>query len=109
MMGFDLEVAKGRSIAIKSKKSNGAPTTIDLEAILTIKGADRGKWLKENAEQDLSGQALDALKGATTIDDLLAALDKKIAKLVTPNVVSKGAIILQPSDERRQKRFALHS
>jgi hypothetical protein len=102
MMGFDLEVAQGRSIALKPKKPHGAPTTINLEALLAVKGADRAKWLKEKAEQDLTGQALDTLKKATTLEELLASLEKKIAKLVTPNVVSKGAIVLQPSDERRK-------
>lgn len=105
MMGFDLHVAEGRSIAVKSKKSNGAPTTINLETLLQVKASDRGKWLKENAEQDLTGQAFAALKGAETIDDLVAALDKKIAKSVTRNsvtVAAKGAMILQPSDERRR-------
>jgi hypothetical protein len=102
MMGFDLEVAQGRSIALKPKKPHGAPTTINLEALLAAKGADRAKWLKEKADQDVTGQALDTLKKATTIEELLAALEKKIAKLVTPNVVSKGAIVLQPSDERRK-------
>ena len=102
MMGFDLEVAQGRSIALKPKKPHGAPTTINLEALLAVKGADRAKWLKEKADQDVTGQALDTLKKATTIEELLAALEKKIAKLVTPNVVSKGAIVLQPSDERRR-------
>ena len=102
MMGFELEVAQGRSIALKPKKSHGAPSTINLESLLAVKGADRAKWLKENADQDLTGQALDALKKAATLDELLTVLDKKIAKLVTPNVVSKGAIVLQPSDERRR-------
>ena len=102
MMGFNLEVAKGRSIALKPKKSHGAPTTINLEALLEVKGADRAKWLKAIADQDVTGQALDALKKASTLDELLAALDKKIASFVTPNVVSKGAIVLQPSDERRK-------
>ena len=102
MMGFNLEVAEGRSIALKPKKPHGAPTTINLEALLAAKGADRAKWLKEKADQDVTGQALDTLKKATTIEELLAALEKKIAKLVTPNVVSKGAIVLQPSDERRK-------
>lgn len=102
MMGFDLEVAQGRSIAIKPKKSHGAPTTINLEALLAVKCADRGKWLKRMSEQELTGQLLEALKTANNVDGLLAALDKKIAKSVTPNVVSKGAMILQPSDERRR-------
>src|SRR5437899_8656513 len=62
MMGFDLEVAQGRSIALKPKKPHGAPTTINLEALLGVNGADRGKWLKEQADQALTGQSLDALK-----------------------------------------------
>src|SRR5205823_4515986 len=33
---------------------------------------------------------------------LLAALDRKIARGVTPAIVPKGAILLQPSDERRR-------
>ena len=42
------------------------------------------------------------LKKAATLDDLLAALEKKIARHATPNVVPKGAMVLQPSDERRR-------
>ena len=102
MMGFNLEVAQGRSIALKPKKSHGAPATVNLEALLAVKGADRGKWLKENADQELTGQALDALKKAATVEDLLAALEKKIARHATPNVVPKGSMVLQPSDERRR-------
>ena len=34
MMGFNLEVAQGRSIAIKPKKAHGAPTTINLDELL---------------------------------------------------------------------------
>jgi hypothetical protein len=102
MMGFDLEVAQGRSISLKPKKPHGAPTTINLEALLAVKAADRVKWLKDQAEQTLTGQALTALKQAATLDELLAALDRKIDHRVTPNVVSKGAMVLQPSDERRR-------
>ena len=102
IMGFDLEVAQGRSIAIKPKKAHGAPATINLEALLAAKPADRAKWLKEQTDQELTGQAADALKKAATIEDLLAALEKRIAREVTPNVVPKGAMVLQPSDERRR-------
>ena len=34
MMGFRLETATGRSVAIKSQKKGGAPTAVDLEALL---------------------------------------------------------------------------
>lgn len=102
IMGFSLEIAGGRSIAIKAKKTHGAPATINLETLLATKAADRNKWLKEQCDQELSGKALEPLKDAKSIDDLLAALDKKIAKDVTPNVAPKGAMVLQPSDERRR-------
>ncbi len=102
IMGFNLEVAEGRSIAIKPAKAHGAPATINLEALIATKPADRGKWLAEHADQKLAGKAGDDLKAAATIDDLLAALDRKIAWHATPNIVPKAAMVLQPSDERRR-------
>ncbi|MBI1325733.1 N-6 DNA methylase [bacterium] len=102
MMGFNLEMARGRSIAIKPKKAHGAPTSIDLDELLTLKPAERVKWLKEKAEQDVTGQAATALKEAQTPEDAVAALEKKIAKAATPRIVPPGAMVLQPSDERRK-------
>ena len=102
MMGFNLEVAQGQSIAIKPTKAHGAPTTINLEELLVTRAPERLKWLADQTDQKLTGQAADALKSATSIDDLLAALDRRIAKNVTPHVVPAGAMVLQPSDERRR-------
>jgi hypothetical protein len=102
MMGFNLEVAKARSIAIKPAKPHGAPTTINLEELLAAKPAGRAKWLTERTDQKLGGAATTALGKAEAIDDLLAALEKKIAREVTPNSVPQGAMIFQPSDERRR-------
>ncbi len=102
VMGFNLEVAEGKSIAIKPAKSHGAPATINLDALLSTKGKDRAKWLKEQSDQALGKEAATKLKDATKISELLEALDKKIAKKVTPRVVPAGAIVLQPSDERRR-------
>ncbi|QDT79193.1 hypothetical protein Mal35_26480 [Gimesia maris] len=102
VMGFNLEVATGKSIAIKPVKTHGAPATIDLEALLETPGKDRAKWLKDQADQKLGAADAKALKAATSINELLQALDKKIAKKVTPRVVPAKAIVLQPSDERRR-------
>ncbi|MBI5764263.1 MAG: N-6 DNA methylase [Planctomycetes bacterium] len=102
IMGFRLEIAGGRSIGIKPVKRHGAPATINLETLLDVKPADRGKWLKEQTDQKFDGKSGDGLKDAMTIDALLAALDKRIARHVTPSVVPKGAMVLQPSDERRR-------
>ncbi len=63
IMGFNLEVAQGRSIAIKPTKPHGAPTTINLEELLAAKPADRAKWLKEKSDQAVTGQAATAPEG----------------------------------------------
>ena len=102
IMGFVVEVARGRSIAIKPIKRHGAPATINLEELLQQKPADRATWLARQTDQELKGAAAEALKSARSIEDLLAALEKKIANDVTPNVVPAGAMIFQPSDERRR-------
>jgi hypothetical protein len=102
VMGFNLKVADGPSIAIKPAKAHGAPTTINLQALLAAKSADRVKWLRDHTDQQLTGRAAESLKNAATIDDLLAALEAKTARKVTPNLVPKGAMVLQPSDERRR-------
>ena len=36
MMGFRLERATGRSIAIKAAKKHGAPSTVDIEALVAV-------------------------------------------------------------------------
>jgi hypothetical protein len=102
IMGFDLHVAAGRSIAIKPAKKHGAPATVNLEGLLAIAPDKRQKWMADNTDQKLTGAVADALKAAQSIDDLLAALERRIARTVTPNVVTKGAMIFQPSGERRR-------
>jgi hypothetical protein len=102
IMGFEVEVSTGRSIAMKPLKKHGAPATINLEELLKQNAGDRTKWLKERTDQDFTGKAMESLKAARSIEELLAALESKIANEVTPNVVPAGAMIFQPSDERRR-------
>ena len=70
--------------------------------LLVIAPDKRQKWMADNADQKLTGAVADALKAAQSIDDLLAALERRIARAVTPNVVPTGAMIFQPSGERRR-------
>lgn len=102
IMGFSLQVATGRSIAIKPAKKHGAPATVNLEQLLATPADKRLKRFTDETDQKLTGQAADALKSAKTIEDLMPALQRKIATTVTPTPVPKGAMIFQPSDERRK-------
>jgi hypothetical protein len=102
MMGFELHLAKGVSIALKGKSRNSAPITINLEELLSVTSAKRGEWLSKNADTKLTGNADQALKDATTVDGMLAALDRRIAKHVTEEKVPAGSMIFQPSAERRR-------
>src|SRR4029077_13124412 len=63
---------------------------------------ERGKWVKKQADQSVTGAALNALKTADTLEALVAALERKVARHLTPNIVPPGGMVLQPSDERRR-------
>jgi Eco57I restriction-modification methylase/MmeI, target recognition domain/MmeI, N-terminal domain len=102
VMGFRLEIAPGPSIAVKAAKGHGAPVAINLSEVLARPAADRGKWLRENTDQSLTGAALNALKAAQSPEDVVAALGRKVSLAVTPNIVAAGSMVLQPSDERRR-------
>ena len=102
MMGFRLEKAGGRSIAVRPARAHGAPASINLDELLTVAAGKRNEWLKERTDQALTGASLNALKEAKTPNDLVAALGRKVAAEATPRIVPPGAMVLQPSDERRR-------
>jgi hypothetical protein len=102
MMGFRLETASGTSIAIKAQKRYGAPTTISLESLLEQPAGKREKWIKEKADRKLGAKVAQAVKSAIRIEDLHAALLPVIDFAATPDLVTRGAMVLQPSDERRR-------
>ena len=101
-MGFRLELAKGRSAAIKAAKKHGAPATVNLDALLAEAPRDRVKWLEDRSDRRLTGKTAKALHDAATIEELHAALDKTIDRDATPDLVREGDLILQPSEERRK-------
>ena len=105
IMGFAIEVPTGTAIALKGKRKNGsvpASPVVNLETLLEVSPAGRAKWLKENAATELTGDAERKLKAAASVDDLLAALEKRIDRGATPCPVTKGGLVLQPTDERRR-------
>ena len=105
IMGFGVETAAGTAIALRGKRKNGgvpAAPVISLEQLLVIPAKDRSKWLKDNADTELTGEADKRLKAGGTVEDLLVALEKRIDRQATPAPVAKGGLVLQPTDERRR-------
>jgi hypothetical protein len=102
MMGFRLETATGLSVAIKAQKKHGAPTAVDLEALVSEPAARREKWLQDRTDRKLTDAVKKATAGATTLLDMHAALLPVIDNAATPDLVPKGAMVLQPSEERRR-------
>lgn len=108
MMGFKLEVATGQTIALKPKKKHGAPSNINLEALVNTPAKDRPKRITELTDRKLPTKKANAIKEASSIEEIMAALDDKsersalIARNATPTIAHPGALLLQPSDARRK-------
>ncbi len=102
MMGFRLQTATGPSLAIRPVKRHGAPSIIALDALLDVPPAHRGTWIKQHADRKISPSVERSLKQARTIEDLHAALQEIVDRRATPDLALPGAMVLEPSDERRR-------
>ncbi|QCO55522.1 hypothetical protein EOK75_07020 [Pseudorhodobacter turbinis] len=105
VMGFRVERASGPMLAIKAGKNNKTPVYVDLDALLARKPADRKKYLKEECQRsNLTKRQEDALKDATSVETLAAALDGIVDERASPHkrAAPAGTPILQPTDERRE-------
>jgi len=96
MMGFDVRTLPGRALAVRPKN-----IVFDVDALLAVAGAKRAAWLKEQTECDLAAGGAQALKEATSADDVVAALGRKVAPQ-TARALAPGALFLQPGEERRR-------
>ena len=105
VMGMDLHVAQGRSIALRLPRKNKgtAPLSPSIWRNCSPRSEkERKKALIDMTEWEVSGRVASALKTANSIEDLAAALEPRIHRAATPFIVPKGAMVLQPSDERRR-------
>ena len=105
VMGFTVEAASGRVLAIKAGKNNRTPVFVGLDELLAKKGKDRIKDLKENAGRgQLSAAQAKAIETAISADDLAAALDSIVDERGSPRhaMAPADSPILQPTDERRR-------
>ena len=102
MMGFDVRTARGTSIGLRPDH-----VVLNLSELLNKARADRVKVLKEDAGCDLTGKALDQLKNATTIEELVSALGKRVSHLYVdqrgmPLLIAPRGMYLEPTEERRR-------
>ena len=102
MMGFRLETAEGLTVAIRAAKKQGAPAAVNLNAQLDQAPAIRAKWLQDRTDRKLTDRLRRAARDAGTMEALHAALDPVIDRNATPDLVPEGAMVLQPSEERRR-------
>ena len=102
VMGFRVELTTGRSIAVASPKRAGAAVIVDIDALLEREGGKRAKSFQDRTDRKLTGAAAAALRGASEVEDIVAALDRIIDRDVTPDIVPGGIPVLQPTDERRR-------
>ena len=106
MMGFRVEWARGRSVAIKAAKKHGAPATINLEEFVAEPPGKRVKWFRDRTDRSLTPKVSKAVRAVGTdpqdVDEMHAALDPVIDKQATPDIVPEGAMVLQPTEARRR-------
>jgi hypothetical protein len=102
MMGFRLETAVGRSVAIKPQRKQGAPTVVDLEALLAEPSAKRAKWLQDQTSRKFTDTVKAAVAAAASVEDFHVALLPVVDNAASPDLVARGAMTLQPSEERRR-------
>ena len=94
MMGFALQQATGPSIAVRPKH-----IVVNLAELLDQKPKERAAWLQKQAELKATG---DALAKATTVEEVLVALGKKVSREYTPVTLAPAVMYLQPTEERRR-------
>jgi hypothetical protein len=96
MMGFQLERARGASIAVRPDH-----VVVDLDGVLATKPTERAKRLADEAGCKLTAAAAKELAAARSVDALVAALGRRVSPH-TPSVLPTGALFLQPTEERRR-------
>jgi N-6 DNA Methylase len=106
IMGFMVEQASGPSVGITHRPPRQKITitvVVEAEALLSQPAAKREKWLDDQAgvALKLPAKAKQGLKEAATLEELCLALGNRLSPH-TPRGLAPGALILQPTAERRR-------
>ena len=102
IMGFRVEVTSGRSIAVRSQKRTGAAVIVNLDSLLDVDSDRRVRVLQDATDQRLMGNEGAALRNARKPSEIAAAIDSKIDRDATPDMLPSNTPVLQPTDERRR-------
>ena len=102
IMGFRIELTAGCSIALRSRQRTGAAVILDLDALLSLDAGKRAGAVAERTDHKLTRSADAALRRAETVEDVVAALEGRIDRDATPDLVPARTPVLQPTDERRR-------
>ena len=102
IMGFRVDVTSGRSIAVRSQKRTGAAVVVDLDQLLNVDAGRRGNSLQNDAGRSITDSEARALRAAKNPEEIVAAIDHKVDRDATPNILPPGVPVLQPTDERRR-------
>jgi Eco57I restriction-modification methylase/MmeI, target recognition domain len=105
VMGFTVQPAPGRMLAIKAGKNNRTPVFVNLNELLRHKGKARLKHLKESTgRSQLSNTQANQIEAAVTVEDTAAALESIVDERAAPRkqITPADTPILQPTGERRR-------
>ena len=110
MMGFRLETASGRSVAIQSceevrRTSHNRPRG----TCSSTPAAKRRKWIQDHSDRKITDRVHKDVKDAATLEDLHAALESVLDKNATPDLVPKGAMVLAAERRAAAIGLALHA
>ncbi len=99
VMGFRIEVAEGPTLCLRV---GGVPVPVDLGELLRTPPARRAAWLASATGYKPTGAVAQALRRAEDIEALHAALERRVDRNASPDVLLPGALLLRPTDERRR-------
>ena len=106
IMGFTVQTAPGRVLAIRAGRHNRTPVFADLDQLAALKPAERAKYLKDVCKREgtLPKAVATALGQADDADGVAAALDPIADERGSPrrSALGAGTPILQPTEERRR-------
>lgn len=99
MMGFSVYQSQGSTVLIGGGM---VPAAVELDALIEVKAAERVGKLEEWTGYKASAKNAKAIKEAKDAEELEAALGGVIRRDLTPKALAKGAITLNPGEERRR-------